>query len=106
MAEYRVRSGMAFGASNQYGPGDKVFLSPEEAAGFLDKLEAVEPGGEDASPWGDLAANVVKALEAAGLAPDAVLAMDDDALLAVKGIGPATLGAIRAALGQVSRIYA
>lgn len=100
MAEYLVRPGMSFGASAQYGPGDKFFLSPEEAQGFLDKLELVADGedGQD-SPWGTLGATVVKALEAAGLTPDGVRAMGDEDLLAVKGVGPAALVAIRAALG-------
>ena len=113
MAEYRVRRGMAFGAFNQYGPGDKVLLSPEEAAGFLDKLELVQPlpnpppstgsgsgeGTGDGSggdgPWNKLEAKIVAVLTAASLTPEQVQAMSDDELLAVKGVGPATLLAIR-----------
>lgn len=108
MAEYIVRAGQRFGAQNQYGPGDKVLLSPEEAQGFLDKLELVPlpnpPQGEGtvdgsggSSPWGKLDAKTVAVLEAAGLTPDVVQEMADEELLAVKGVGPATLLAIRGA---------
>lgn len=44
---YRVKDGMRHGANNQYGPGDIVELTPEEAAGLLDKLELVESGEPD-----------------------------------------------------------
>lgn len=109
MAEYQVKTGQRFGAQNQYGPGDKVLLSPEEAAGFLDKLELVPlpnpPQGEGtvdgsggSSPWGRLDAKIVAVLETASLTPEAVQAMSDDDLLAIKGIGPAALQTIRSAL--------
>ena len=42
--KYVVREGMRFGANNQYGPGDEVELTPDEAAGFLDKLQPVKGG--------------------------------------------------------------
>lgn len=42
---YRVKDGVRHGASNQFGPGDVIQLSDEEAPGLLDKLEPVE-GGE------------------------------------------------------------
>ena len=108
MDEYRVKPGQRFGAQNQYGPGDKVLLSPEEAQGFLDKLEPLPlpnpPQGEGtvdgasgSNPWGNLDPKTVALLEAAGLTPDVVQEMADDELLGVKGVGPATLLAIRGA---------
>jgi hypothetical protein len=42
MAKYRVKPRVAYGPRNEYKPGDIVELTPEEAAGFLDKLEPVE----------------------------------------------------------------
>ncbi len=41
MARWKVRPGCRFGARNQYGPGDQVDLTMNEAAGFADKLEPV-----------------------------------------------------------------
>ena len=46
---YRVKDGVRHGANNQYGPGDIVELTPEEANGLLDKLELVE-GGQESEP--------------------------------------------------------
>lgn len=43
MPIYRVKPGFLHGAGNQYKPGDIVDLTPPEAAGFLDKLEPVDP---------------------------------------------------------------
>lgn len=40
---YRVRPGFRHGKDKQFGPGDTVELTAEEAAGFLDKLELVAP---------------------------------------------------------------
>ena len=105
MATYMVKAGRRFGAENQYGPGDKVELSPQEAAGFLDKLsgplaeEVAEPDAGDLS-WGDLAAKTVAALEAAGMTPATAKAASDDDLLAIEGIGPAALVAIRGAFAS------
>lgn len=45
--QYRVRPGYRHGAQKQYGPGDVVELTEQEAAGFLDKLE---PLAETAAP--------------------------------------------------------
>jgi hypothetical protein len=101
MSEFRVKPGLYFGYANQYGPGAVVILTDEEAAGFLDKLELVTaPVEEPSAPtgWGDLDAKIVASLEAAGLTPAAVPTMADDALLAITGIGPATLLKIRSAL--------
>lgn len=113
MAIYMVKAGRRFGGDNQYGPGDKVELSPQEAAGFLDKLsgplaeEVAEPdaGGGTNPPagdlsWGDLAAKTVTALEAAGMTPATAKAASDDDLLAIEGIGPAALVAIRGAFAS------
>lgn len=50
-------------------------------------------------PLGVLSAAQLEALQAAGLAdPDALAAADDAQLLAVPGIGPATLAALREVL--------
>lgn len=42
MPTYRVRPKFTHGAFNQYKAGDRVVLTEQEAAGFLDKLELVE----------------------------------------------------------------
>lgn len=122
MATYRVKPGYWHGAANQYGPGDNIELSVEEAAGFLDKLVLVEEGddrqpttddgqasrpegprsaGDDdlsaIEPWRGLEAKVVLALEAGGVTPAMVPTLSDDELLAVAGIGPAALKKIRSA---------
>ena len=77
----------------QYGPGDLLELSEAEAAGFLDKLEKVkEPAGVT---WGDLDKQVVDRLVAAGYSSLMSSSITDDELLAVDGIGPATLRKIR-----------
>lgn len=47
--QYRVRAGVRFGKGKEFGPGDVVELTAEEAAGFLDKLELVDvvlPSGD------------------------------------------------------------
>ena len=112
MALWRVRPGYSFGAENQHGPGDLVKLSVAEAAGFADKLEPAPdaelpatPDGDLPAPWldfGDLAKhlNMIRLLIANGYAtPQAVQAASDEKLLAIKGIGPKALGALRAVLG-------
>lgn len=116
MSLYRVRTGYAFGSRNMIGPGDLVDLSAAEALAFADKLEPVdgtpspapaEPTGADElpAPWldfGDLAKhlNMIRLLIANGYAtPQAVQAASDEELLAIKGIGPKALGALRAVLG-------
>lgn len=43
---YRVRPGFRHGKSKQFGPGDVVELTDEEASGFSDKLELVAPQPE------------------------------------------------------------
>lgn len=123
MSLYRVRPGFTFGAFNQHGPGALVELSEFEAGGFLDKLEpaesappAAEPvtisgsavvGGDALPPiwldFGDLSKhmNMVRLLIANGYdTPAAVQMASDDELLAIKGIGPKALGALRAVLGS------
>lgn len=50
MNKFRVKRNMRFGKDNEYGPGDNVVLSVEEAAGFLDKLELVVDEGEVTAP--------------------------------------------------------
>lgn len=42
MALYRVKPGFAHGQFGQYKAGDTMEYTPEEAAGFADKLELVE----------------------------------------------------------------
>ena len=122
MATWRVRPGFTFGAFNQFGPGALVELSEFEAGGFLDKLELVAPAppaepitisgsavvGDDALPpiwldFGDLSKhmNMVRLLIANGYdTPAAVQMASDEELIAVKGIGPKALGALRAVLGS------
>lgn len=123
MSLYRVRPGFTFGAFNQHGPGALVELSEFEAGGFLDKLEpagsgppTVEPvtisgsavvGGDALPPiwldFGDLSKhmNMVRLLIVNGYGtPAAVQMASDDELLAIKGIGPKALGALRAVLGS------
>ena len=111
MALYRVKNGHRHGACKQYGPGSLVELSDSEAAGFLDKLEKVE---ESPAPqpkvkaysvidstgvtWGDLDPAVIDRLVSAGYGPFTALAASDEELLAVDGIGPATLRKVRKAL--------
>ena len=122
MATWRVRPGFTFGAFNQFGPGALVELSEFEAGGFLDKLEPVTPApvaepvtisgsavvGGDALPpiwldFGDLSRhmNMVRILIANGYdTPTAVQMASDEELIAIKGIGPKALGALRAVLGS------
>lgn len=116
MATYRVRPGFSFGAFNQYGPGALVELTDFEASGFMDKLEpAGEPvtdastlTADDALPpvwmdFGDLSKymNMIRLLVANGYDTPAAVQMADDAeLLAIKGIGPKALGALRSVLGS------
>lgn len=115
MATYRVKPGFRHGREKQYGPGDNIELSVEEASGFLDKLELIEDaaestdddqaatgsaGGDDLNtiePWRGLDAKVVLALEAGGVTPAMVPTLGDDELLSVAGIGAASLAKIRAA---------
>jgi hypothetical protein len=100
---YQVKPGYRFGALDQYEPGDKVELSPEEAQGFLDKLQPVEEpstpangGGEQPpSPWGALVPKLVEFLTTASLTPEMLPTTSDEALLAIDGIGPAALKQIR-----------
>ena len=45
---YKVKPGRRFGPFRQWGPGDTLELTPEEAEGFPDTLELVrEPGTPD-----------------------------------------------------------
>ena len=120
---WRVRHGFTFGAFNQFGPGDLVELSEFEAGGFLDKLELADGSpspaepvtisgsavvGGDALPpiwldFGDLSKhmNMVRLLIANGYdTPAAVQVASDAELIAIKGIGPKALGALRAVLGS------
>lgn len=117
---YRVRDGFRFGMRKQYAPGDTLTLTEAEAAGFLDKLEAIanamdEAPGESAmqaAPLPDLPADwlafeelgkhlhMVRLLVENGYAtPDAVRMASDDDLLAIKGIGRKALSALRSVLG-------
>lgn len=45
MAKYRVKPGYVHGAFDQYRSGDVVEYAPEDAAGFLDKLELIANDG-------------------------------------------------------------
>lgn len=110
MPKYTVRTGMRFGASNEYKAGDVVELSEADALGFLDKLALRdETGGReltasapstfattDALPDGFPYADK---LTAGGYTTLTAVAQATDAdLLDVKGIGKASLQAIREAL--------
>lgn len=64
MALYKVRPGRRHGKDNEYGPGDVVEMTEQEAAGFLDKLDKLEPAGEGLRSTGgesDLAGPAVAA---------------------------------------------
>lgn len=125
MPQYRVRQGMHFGASKEYKAGDVVELTEAEALGFLDKLALADetdgrelvttaPGlfettaadtGEDAPHTAVVADTLpdgfpyADKLAAGGYTTlTAVDSASDDDLLAVKGIGKASLQAIREAL--------
>lgn len=56
--KYTVKPGRKFGKNKEFKPGDVVELTPEEAAGFLDKLTpvadpvAVEDPGDQGDPDG------------------------------------------------------
>jgi hypothetical protein len=110
MAIFRVKAGFRFGAENQYGPGDNIELSVEEAEGFLDKLELrqaqlpvtelAEVTGDSLStiePWNGLEAKIVITLEAAQITPAMIATLRDEELLMVQGVGPASLVKIRSA---------
>lgn len=109
MPIYQVRPGMRFGASNQYSSGDKVKLSFEEAAGFLDKLELAEEskatddsGSDDLAqivPWNGLDPKLVALLEEAGVTEEMVPTITDEELTSIDGIGPKALEKIRSAFG-------
>lgn len=109
---YEVKPGFTHGLNEMYGPGDKVLLSPEEARGFLDKLRPCDPpadqlrtvglgdggqGADNVTQWGALAPKLAEILVALGLTPEQVQAKSDEELLAIDGIGPAALKAIREA---------
>lgn len=129
MPKYTVRTGMRFGASNEYKAGDVVELSEAEALGFLDKLAlSDETGGREltasapntfattAAETGDDAPHTAVVtdglsdalpdgfpyadkLTAGGYTTLTAVAQATDAdLLDVKGIGKASLQAIREAL--------
>lgn len=97
--QYQVKPGCYHGVGKTFGPGAIVELEPEEAAGFLDKLEPVEPApatqAEPASEWGGLPDKIVDALQTAGLTPAQVAMASDDDLLAIDGIGRAALTRVR-----------
>ncbi len=114
MSLYRVRPGYRFGSRNMAGPGDLVELTPAEAAAFADKLEPAdstpapissELGDGLPAAWidfGDLSKhlNMIRLLVANGYTtPQAVQQASDEELLAIKGIGPKALGALRTVLG-------
>lgn len=108
---YRVRDGHFHGRNKSLGPGSLVELTEAEAGGFLDKLEpAPETATETAtetdggSTWEHLShvlpARAIEALEAAGYTPETAAAAADEDLIALKGIGPLSLKAIRDNYGQ------
>jgi hypothetical protein len=107
-----VKPGQRFGAFNQYAPGDIVEMSETEAAGFADKL-APAPAAPAAQPapveqpappeliaaLDGLPEGALEALLAGGFVTvNQVRHAPDAALLALPGIGRATLRKIREAL--------
>ena len=83
----------------RYGPGQGIEV-PERLAlalGLTPLIDAEPAPVADSRPWGDLKASTIELLEAAGYTAETVHAADDDALLSVEGIGPATLAIIRRA---------
>lgn len=91
---YVVRPDRRFGFGKKYGPGDTVELTESEASGFLDLLELVAqpPEPDKVQP---LPAKIVEALALAGVQPEQTAMLADEDLLAIDGIGPAALKAIR-----------
>jgi len=90
MPQYKVKAGMYFGASRQYGPGAVVTLDAIAARRFLDKLELV-PGTE----------NVELPLQDPGLANDLEVQVPDEMKLMPGTMGEDTEPAgIKVDLGQ------
>jgi DNA-directed RNA polymerase alpha subunit len=111
MPTYQVKAGYHFGSHRQLRAGDVVELEEEEALAFLDKLElATETGGRElvtsapdqfATEADDLPEGFPlreKLIAAGFFTLTAVLVASDEELLAVKGIGAASLKEIREAL--------
>lgn len=122
---YKVKPGFRFGNRKQYGEGDIVHLSEQEAAGFLDKLEPVPdaptmlivnpapfpapapapilvPDAWAHIDFGDLSKSlhmISLLVEAGFTTPDHVRGANDDELLAIKGIGGKSLAVLRSVLG-------
>ncbi|MCB9172787.1 MAG: hypothetical protein H6637_07720 [Ardenticatenales bacterium] len=107
---YEVKAGYRFGPSNQYGPGDRVELTEDEASGFLDKLRPVkesatpagiEPVEDDRpDPWRGLPGAIVTALRRAQVSPRALPYLSDEDLREIDGIGPKAIAAIKGAFGD------
>lgn len=108
----RVKSRKGHWNVNQFVPMGQTFDFAGSLDGMEDRLEPVDGPqveakvsvDDDAPPveqldWGALPKDIVGKLVGAGLdTPDKVKATSDDSLLAIAGIGPATVAAIR---GQI-----
>lgn len=81
------------------GMGDRL----EPADGTVAETQDSD-SGQDAPPemdWGALPASIIDALKGAGLdTPGKAAAASDDSLLAIDGIGPAAVKAIRGQIGK------
>lgn len=110
IVEYRVRPGRRFGAMKQYGPGDIVRIDVRLAGAFLDKLERIEddppvpapapaPAGWDFEKLAEYSAIINKLIKAGYETPESVQMASDEELLAVRGVGPKSLGQLRIVLG-------
>lgn len=107
---YEVKAGYRFGPSNQYGPGDRVELTEDEARGFLDKLRPVKESATPADiepaevdrpdPWRGLSGAIVTALRKANVTPWGLPDMSYEDLREIDGIGPKAIAAIKGAFGD------
>lgn len=69
---------------------DKIFrVNPVETVTEFEEVDGVE--------WAELPDGIIDSLEEAGIDPEAIPEMSDITLLAIEGIGPASLKKIRAA---------
>lgn len=103
----RVRPGYRYGTHNQHPAGTVLLVDPAAARSFNDTLEVlayVEDEGDAEQQPPELSevlrTRPLTALTRAGYGtPEAIRAASDDALLAVSGVGVATLERLRNVYG-------